>query len=139
MKKAIGAQHCAANDQARSPEHIAGSSRATSRSPSQPFSKTARTTGKAAHGIPTMRVADMTKPWSAARIFAAASFRAAPVNESDKRHQKKRFGIAGDEKKRRRMRDDRERAEKRSERRQVPAFAEEKKITPETPGRQSAR
>ena len=67
--------------------------------------------------------------------FRGAALRAAPIHEAKQRHQEKRLGIAGDEKERRRMRDDGESAEKVQERRDIPAIAKEKKITPETPGR----
>src|ERR1041384_6712813 len=44
--------------------------------------------------------------------FRRSSFGAAPVNETNDRHQKKRLGIRGDEKERRRMRQDRQCAKK---------------------------
>ena len=77
----------------------------------------------------------MTKPWSAARNFAARPSALLQYMKPKQRHQEKRLGIAGDQEERRRMRDDGEGAEKLQEWRDIPAIAKEKKITPETPGR----
>jgi len=64
----------------------------------------------------------------------ASGFHPAPVEETKKRHQKKRFGIAGDEKESGGMRQNDERAEQLPTGRQVPSFAEKEEIGPKTPG-----
>ena len=73
-------------------------------------------------------------PWRAAQNFRGATFRAAPINKADQTHEKKRFGIAGDEKERGRMREDRHGAENLERGREIPAFAKKKEVTPKTPG-----
>src|SRR5205807_5921454 len=57
-----------------------------------------------------------------------------PVDKTDERHQKERFGIARDQKKRGRMSGDHQRAKKPQRWRKFPTLAEKKKESPKTPG-----
>jgi hypothetical protein len=60
--------------------------------------------------------------------------RAAPIDEAQQRHEKKRFRIAGNQKKGGWMGDNQQCAAKLERRRKTPAIAQEKEVSPETPG-----
>src|SRR5207302_5471015 len=57
-----------------------------------------------------------------------------PIDEAKQSHEKKRFGIASDQKEGGRMGNNRQRAEELQRRGKIPATAKEKEIAPEAPG-----
>ena len=68
-----------------------------------------------------------------------APFSRVPVRESHERREKERLRITGHEIKRCRMRDDGKGPKSLQRQRQLPAFTEEKKISPKCPGRRLRR
>src|SRR5205085_7862888 len=68
--------------------------------------------------------------------FRAAAIRDAPINKTEQRHQRERFRISGDEKEGGRMCNNRKGTEEAQRRRNLPALAKKKEVSPETPGRE---
>src|SRR5262249_35064960 len=70
------------------------------------------------------------------QYFRRATLRGAPIDEAKECHKKKRFRVSSDEKECCRVRENEKRPQNLMRRCDLPAFAEQEKISPKTPRRE---